>query len=268
MSGLAGRVALVTGAAFGNGRGIAERFAADGADVVIADVDADRAAETARRIEAAGRAALVQPCNVADPAQVAAAVNAARQRFGRLDIAVANAGVVETDTDCLRIAPAQWQRTIDVNLSGVFFTLQAAANAMIDQGRGGRLIALSSIQADWGGIATPAYNATKAGVKQLVRSFAMACGGRAITCNGIAPGLIETGMTERFRAMPALVAGFLDRTPVARIGYPHDIAGLAAYLASDEASFVTGTTIVIDGGITAGPYSAARGEAVPRRGAR
>jgi NAD(P)-dependent dehydrogenase (short-subunit alcohol dehydrogenase family) len=265
MGALAGRVALVTGAAFGNGRGIAERFAADGADVMVADVDTDRSAETARLIEARGRRALVQPCDVAKPGEVRAAVDAALAQLGRLDIAVANAGVVETDTDCLRIAPEQWQRTIDVNLGGVFFTLQAAANAMIRQGRGGRLIALSSIMADWGGAATPAYTATKAGVRQLVKSFAMACGKHGITCNGIAPGLIETGMTERVRAVPALVRGFVDRTPVGRIGQPRDIADLAAYLASDAAGFVSGTTIVIDGGITAGPYSASMGEAVPGR---
>lgn len=265
MATLAGRVAVVTGAAFGNGRGIAERFAADGADVVIADVDAARAAETARLVAARGRAALVQPCDVSSPTEVDALIAAAVARFGRIDIAVANAGVVESDTDCLRITPAQWQRTIDVNLTGVFLTLQAAANRMIAQGGGGRLIAMASIMAEWGGAATPAYTASKAGVKQLVKAFAMAGGRHGITCNAIAPGLIETGMTERLRAVPALVGGFVDRTPVGRIGQPADVASVAAYLASDEASFVTGTMIVTDGGITAGPYSAAMGgEAVPR----
>jgi glucose 1-dehydrogenase len=257
MSALAGRVAVVTGAAFGNGRGIAERFAADGADVVIADLDTARGEETARLVAACGRQALVQRCDVARQEDVEALFAAAVARFGRVDIAVANAGVVETDTDCLRITAAQWQRTIDVNLGGTFFTLQAAAKRMIAQGGGGRLIAISSIMAEWGGAATPAYTATKAGVKQLVKSFAMACGRHGITCNAIAPGLIETGMTERVRAVPALVAGFVDRTPAGRIGQPADVAGVAAFLAGDGASFVTGTMIVADGGITAGPYSAA-----------
>ena len=233
MATLGGKVAVVTGAAFGNGRGIAERFAAEGADVVIADLDLARAEE------------------------VAALVAATIARFGRLDVAVANAGVVETDTDCLRLTPAQWQRTIDVNLGGVFFTLQAAANQMIAQGSGGRLMAISSIMAEWGGAATPAYTATKAGVKQVVKAFAMACGRHGITCNAIAPGMIETGMTERVRAVPALAQSFVDRTPMGRIGQPADVASVAAFLASDEASFVNGTTIVTDGGITAGPYSAA-----------
>jgi glucose 1-dehydrogenase len=257
MATLTDRVAIVTGAAFGNGRGIAERFAAEGADVVIADLDVARAEETARLVAAHGRAALVQRCDVARAAEVAALVAAAVARFGRVDIAVANAGVVETDTDCLRITPEQWQRTIDVNLSGVFFTLQAAANQMIAQGGGGRLIAMASIMAEWGGAATPAYTATKAGVRQVVKAFAMACGRHGITCNAIAPGMIETGMTERVRAVPALVDSFVDRTPVGRIGQPADVAGVAAFLASDEASFVTGAMVVIDGGITAGPYSAA-----------
>lgn len=257
MAALTGRVALVTGAAFGNGRGIAERFAAEGADVVIADVDLARAGETARLVAGRGRAALVQRCDVARKAEVDALLAAAVARFGRVDVAVANAGVVETDTDCLRIAPEQWQRTLDVNLGGVFFTLQAAANQMIAQGGGGRLLAISSIMAEWGGAATPAYTASKAGVKQVVKAFALACGRHGITCNAIAPGMIETGMTERVRAAPAVLRSFLDRTPMGRIGQPVDVASVAAFLASDEASFVTGTTIVADGGITAGPYSAA-----------
>ena len=266
MGALDGKVAIVTGAAFGNGRGIAERFAAEGADVVVADVDTARSEETARLVAARGRAALVQRCDVSRKADVDALIAAAVERFGRVDVAVANAGVVETDTDCLRMTPEQWQRTIDVNLTGVFFTLQAAANRMIAQGTGGRLIAMASIMAEWGGAATPAYTASKAGVKQVVKSFAMACGRHGITCNAIAPGLIETGMTERVRAVPALVSGFIDRTPVGRIGQPQDVASVAAFLASDESSFVTGTMIVTDGGITAGPYSAAMGgEAVPRR---
>jgi NAD(P)-dependent dehydrogenase (short-subunit alcohol dehydrogenase family) len=262
-----GRNVVLTGASRGIGTGIAERFAADGADVVIADVDAARSAETARLVAARGRAALVQRCDVSRKAEVDALIAAAVARFGRIDVAVANAGVVETDTDCLRITPEQWQRTIDVNLTGVFLTLQAAANQMIAQGGGGRLIAMASIMAEWGGAATPAYTASKAGVKQLVKAFAMAGGRHGITCNAIAPGLIETGMTERVRAVPALVDGFVDRTPAGRIGQPQDVASVAAFLASDEASFVTGTMIVTDGGITAGPYSAAMGgEAVPRRG--
>jgi NAD(P)-dependent dehydrogenase (short-subunit alcohol dehydrogenase family) len=256
MGKLDGKVAIVTGGAYGNGRGMAVRFAEEGADIVIADIDADRLQETARLVEGAGRQALTQPCNVAKKNEIDALVAAAVDHFGHLDIAVANAGVVETETDCLRMTEEQWERTIAVNLKGVFFTLQAAANQMVAQGNGGRLIATASIMAEWGGAATPAYCASKGGVKQLVRSFALACGRYGITCNAIGPGFIETGMTKMITDQPALAQMLIDRTPMGRIGKPADVAALAAYLASDDASFVTGTILFPDGGITAGMYSA------------
>lgn len=256
MGKLEGKVAIVTGAAFGNGRGMAVRFAEEGADIVIADIDADRMQETARMVEASGRQALTQPCNVAKKNEIDALVAAAVDRFGHVDIAVANAGVVETETDCLRLSEEQWERTISVNLKGVFFTLQAAANQMIEQGNGGRLIATASIMAEWGGAATPAYCASKGGVKQLVKSFALACGRYGITCNAIGPGFIETGMTKMITEQPAIAQMLVDRTPMGRIGQPADVASLAAFLASDESSFVTGTIMFPDGGITAGMYSA------------
>ena len=134
------------------------------------------------------------------------------------------------------------ERTISINLKGVFFTLQAAANRMIVQGRGGRLIALASIMAEWGSAGTPAYCASKGGVKQLVKCFAIACGRYGITCNGIGPGFIETAMTQMLSDDPMLAAYLVDRTPVGRIGQPIDVATAAAFLASDEASFVNGTT--------------------------
>ena len=257
MNRLAGKAAIVTGAASGNGRAMAVRFAAEGADVVVADVAAGGAEETARLVAAQGRRGLALRCDVSHKAEIDALVAAAAARLGHVDIVVANAGVVESDTDCLRLTEEQWQRTIGVNLTGVFFTLQAAANRMIAQGGGGRLIAISSIMSEWGAPGTPAYTATKAGVRQLVRSFAMACGRHGITCNGIAPGFIETAMTARYRAVPGLLDAFVARTPVGRIGQPADIAALAAYLASDEASFVTGSLVFADGGITAGMYAAA-----------
>jgi glucose 1-dehydrogenase len=257
MGKLDGKVAVITGAAYGNGRGMALRFAEEGADIVIADIDAARMEETARMVRERGRRALVQRCDVSKKNEIDALIVAAVRALGHVDIGVANAGVVESDTDCLRMTEAQWDRTIGVNLRGVFFTLQAAANQMIAQGRGGRLIALASIMAEWGGAGTPAYCASKGGVKQLVKSFAIACGRYGITCNAIGPGFIETGMTQMITDNP-MMAGFLvDRTPVGRMGQPVDVANVAAFLASDEASFVTGTTFFPDGGITAGLYSAA-----------
>jgi glucose 1-dehydrogenase len=262
MGKLSGKVALVTGAAFGNGRAMADRFAQDGAAVVIADVDEKRMAETAEMVRGRGGTALVQRCDVSKKQDVDACVRAAVVQLGHVDIAVANAGVVEMNTDCLRMTEAEWDRTIGVNLKGVFLTLQAAANQMIAQGRGGRLLAIASIMAEWGAAGTPAYCASKGGVRQLVKSFAAACGRHRITCNAIGPGFIATGMTRMISDNPMMAQFLTDRTPVGRIGDPADVANLAAFLAGDEASFISGTILFTDGGITAGMYSAAAAQMI------
>jgi glucose 1-dehydrogenase len=256
MGKLAGKVAVVTGGAYGNGRGIALRFADEGADIAIADVHAERMEETARLVRERGRRALVAHCDVAKKTDLDALFDATVHEFGNVDVAVANAGVVERETDCLTMTEEQWDRTIDVNLKGVFFTLQSAANCMIARGGGGRLIAIASIMAEWGSAGAPAYCASKGGVKQLVKSFGLACGPHGITCNAIGPGFIETGMTEALKENPLFEAYLVDRTPVGSIGRPEDVANVAAFLASDDSSFVNGTIIFPDGGITAGLYSA------------
>lgn len=259
------KIAVVTGAASGNGRGIALRFAQDGADIVIADVDAKGMEETARMVREHGRRAMTRQCDVSSKDAIDQLIAAAVAELGHVDIAVANAGVVEKETDCLRLTEAQWDRTIDTNLKGVFFTLQAAANQMIAQGSGGRLIAVASVMAEWGSAAAPAYSASKGGVKQLVKSFAMACGRHGITCNAIGPGFIETGMTRMIIDNPLYTNILVDRTPVGRIGAPADVANVAAFLASDAASFMTGTILFPDGGITAGMYSAAAAAQLAQR---
>lgn len=257
MGHLEGKVALVTGAASGNGRAIAVRLARDGADVAVGDIDDAGLEETARLIRQQERRALALPCDVSRKADVDRLVAETVARFGALHIAVANAGIVEREVDCFTITEEQWDRTIAVNLKGVFLTLQAAANRMRDQGVGGRLIAIASIMAEWGAAGTPAYCASKGGVKQLVRSFALACAPYGITCNAIGPGFIETAMTAPLREFPPLAQYLVDRTPAGRIGTPEDVAAVASFLASDEASFLTGTVIYPDGGITAGLYSRA-----------
>jgi glucose 1-dehydrogenase len=257
MSRLDGKVAVVTGAASGNGRAMAVRFAELGADVVIADVETGGLEETARLVRSTGRKALEVACDVAKKSEIDRMIERTANELGRVDICVANAGVVEKETDCLRMTEQQWDRTIGVNLRGVFFTLQAGARRMIEQGGGGRLIAIASIMADWGAAGTPAYTASKGGVRQLVKSFAIACGRHGITCNAIAPGFIETGMTKMITDNPMLSAQLIDRTPVGRIGVAPDVAAVAAFLAGDEAGFVNGSTLICDGGITAGLYSAA-----------
>jgi NAD(P)-dependent dehydrogenase (short-subunit alcohol dehydrogenase family) len=212
---------------------------------------------TAEGVRGCGRQALLRHCDVSRVDDVRALAAAAVAEFSGLDIAVANAGIVESDTDCLRMTEAQWDRTIAVNLKGGFFTLQAAAQRMIEQGRGGRLIVTASILAEFGSPLGPAYAASKGGVKQVVKSLAMACGRHGITCNGIAPGFIATPMIRPLTDDAARTAYVLDRTPLGRLGQPADIAAIAAFLASDEAGFVSGTMVMSDGGITAGLYSAA-----------
>jgi NAD(P)-dependent dehydrogenase (short-subunit alcohol dehydrogenase family) len=260
---LNGKVAAITGAAEGNGRGMALEFAELGARVVLADVNEEGVRESARGI---GERALAVRCDVTRKADIERMVEEAVARFGSLDVVVANAGVVESDTDCLGMSEEVWDRTMAVNLRGAFFTLQAGAKQMVRQGRGGRLIAIASIMAEWGGGATPAYSASKGGVRQVVKSFALACGRYGITANAIAPGFIETSMTRMITDSPLMAGSLIDRTPVGRIGQPRDVAKVAAFLASDEAGFVNGATIFCDGGITGGLYSAAAASALARRG--
>jgi len=257
MTQLTGKIALVTGGAYGNGREIALRYAREGADVAIADIDTDRLAETKAMIEALGRKVLAVECDVSRPAELESLVMQARDDLGGLDIAVANAGITDTRTDCMRITEEEWDRVQGVNLKGVFFTLQAAARLMDEQGRGGRLIAIASVMAAWGSHTAPAYCASKGGVVQVVRSFAVQLGRKGITCNAIAPGFVSTGMTEGVESN-AMLKGFLtDRIPAGDFGETADIASLATFLASDESKYMNGSIVPMDGGLVAGLYSGA-----------
>ncbi|MGE5597233.1 MAG: SDR family NAD(P)-dependent oxidoreductase [Hyphomicrobiales bacterium] len=255
MGRLEGKIAVVTGAASGNGRGMAVAFAQEGADVVLADVDPAGLEESARLVKQQERRALTRICDVSKRADVQALIEAAAAEFGRVDIAVANAGVAERDTDCFSMTEEEWDRTIDINLKGVFFTLQAAANQMRAQSQGGRLIAIASIMAEWGSASSPAYCASKGGVKQLVKSFAMACAPYGITCTGIGPGFIDTNMTARLRENQQARQMLIDRAPVGYIGDPADVANVAVFLAADESRYMNGTVVYPDGGIIAGNYS-------------
>jgi NAD(P)-dependent dehydrogenase (short-subunit alcohol dehydrogenase family) len=265
MSKLEGKVALVTGAAYGNGREIALRFAREGADLALADIDTERLAESAAMIEALGRKIISVECDVSHPEELEALVSRTKSDLGGLDIAVANAGVTEPDTDCMRMTESLWDHVQGINLKGVFFTLQSSAKVMQEQGRGGRLIAIASVMAGWASHTSPAYCASKGGVAQVVKSFAVQLGREGITCNAIAPGFIKTGMTEGIEGNAMLMGFLTDRIPAGGFGEPGDIGALAAFLASDESKYMNGSIVPVDGGLVAGLYSGAALQMLSKR---
>jgi NAD(P)-dependent dehydrogenase (short-subunit alcohol dehydrogenase family) len=250
MSTLAGKVAFITGAGSGIGRGIAERLARDGADVFIADVDVEGAELTANLVTQLGRRAGVVRANVAAPAQMAKAVDACVAELGRLDIAVANAGIGRGGP-VLELALKDWQDQLDVNLTGVFLTVQACARKMIELGNGGRIVCISSLAAENTGPGMWAYSATKAGVSIMVRGWAQELGPAGITVNAIGPGVIETPLAEGLagEAGGAIRQGLEARTPVGRVGVPADIAGLVSFMAGPDGAFMSGAYVLMDGGL-------------------
>ena len=240
------QIALITGAASGIGRGIAERFAAEGAGVVIADIDEKVGAEAAESVGAAGGNAVFQRLDVTDPKAAAATVAATLERFGRLDIHVNNAGVVNR-APFIEYSLEAWQKVIDVNLTGAFIAGQAAARAMVKAGSG-RIINISSVSGQYGGTGRAAYGATKAGIISLTQTMAMELGPHGITANAIAPGAFPTD-AEKIHPDPEGFNRFvLERQAIKRRGHPRDIANALLFLASEEAGFITGQTLNVDGG--------------------
>ncbi|PFG39053.1 3-oxoacyl-[acyl-carrier-protein] reductase [Georgenia soli] len=237
---LDGKVALVTGAARGIGRGIALVLAERGATVVVADMDADQASATA---EAAGNGSTGLALNVADREAVDAAVAEVVERHGKIDILVNNAGI-NRDAMLWKMTDEQWDDVIAVDLSGVFYMCRAVGAHMRQQ-KYGRIVNISS--ASWmGNIGQTNYAAAKAGVVGLTRSIAKELARSQITANAICPGFIETDMT---RGMPEnLFAAQLDKIPLQRAGQPEDVARVVAFLASDDAAYVTGEVVNVGGG--------------------
>lgn len=254
---LAGQVALVTGASSGNGRAIALRYAAEGAAVVCADLqetpDArgfDEGVATQQEIIARGGKAVFARCDVTSGDETRAAVELAVSTFGRLDIAVANAGINIDVKDLVDEPWEQYEQTVAVNQHGVWWTCREAARRLIDQGDGGRLIVIASIA---GLVGTPtgiAYNSSKGAVVQMVRTLAGQLAPHGITVNGICPGWTKTAMTKETHGDPALYARAIASHPLGRLGTPEDIAGAAFFLASDDASWITGVNLPVDGGYT------------------
>ena len=247
---LDGRVALVTGGARGIGAATATRLAADGALVALADLDESQAQDTARQIDASGERALGIGCNVAESAQVQQMVDRTLERFGRLDILVNNAGITR-DNLLFKMGEDEWDAVIAVHLRGAFLCARATQKPMVEQ-KYGRIISLSSVSA-LGNRGQVNYSAAKAGLQGLTRTLAIELGPFGITANAVAPGFIDTDMTrataERMGLTPEQAhAGASARIPLRRVGQPSEVASVIAFLASDDASYVSGQIIYVNGG--------------------
>jgi 3-oxoacyl-[acyl-carrier protein] reductase len=243
---LCGQVALVTGAARGIGAGIARRLAAARATVILNHLDTEDPAELIAEIEAAGGQALASPADVTDVARVDRLFAEIVARYDRLDILVNNAGIVK-DTLIGTMRDQDWESVIAVNLGGVFHCTRRALRTMIPARRG-RIVNLSSIQALRSGKGQANYAAAKAGVLAFTRATALEVADRGIRVNAVLPGFIDTPMTAKIkrRAGDQVTA----HIPAGRLGQPEDVAGLVAFLCSDEAEYITGQGIVVDGGMS------------------
>ena len=243
---LSGRVAVVTGAARGIGRATAERLLAEGAKVVISDVDGERLSQTAGEIGNADKV-LSLLADVARKSDVEHLVTAAVKRFGALDVMVNNAGIAPV-VEFLDVTEELLGRVLDVNLKGVFYGTQAAGRQMIVQGRGGVIINMSSINS---GLANPnvaPYAISKGGINQVTTTAAVAFAQHGIRVVGVGPGTIMTEMVAGAFVESAGNQVILSRTPLGRYGDASEIASVVAFLASDDASYITGETVYVDGG--------------------
>ncbi len=242
---LGGKVAIITGGARGIGRQIALLFAKEGADVVIGDVNTQRAEKTRFKLEAGGSRSLALEMDVTDYGKVEEAVNKILDKFGRIDILVNNAGITK-DNLILRMSQEDWDAVLNVNLKGTFNCTKAVSRVMLKQ-RYGRIVNIASIIGIIGNAGQANYSASKAGIIALTKTTARELASRNINVNAIAPGFIQTEMTAK---LPQdLKEKMLKDIPLGKFGSPSDVARLCLFLASSEADYITGQTIVIDGGM-------------------
>lgn len=239
------KVAIVTGSARGIGKAIALKLAREGHDVVISDILEEAAKATAKEIEALGRKSLAVVADVSKSEDAARLINETVDAFGRLDVLVNNAGITR-DNLAIRMKENEWDMVLNINLKGTFLCSQQAAKVMMKK-RSGRIVNIASVSGILGTAGQANYASSKAGVIALTKALARELGPRNITVNAIAPGYIITEMTEK---LPEKVKEeYLAQIPLKRGGTPEDVANVVAFLASDAASYVTGTTIIVSGGL-------------------
>ncbi len=248
MPGVTGRVALVTGASQGIGRACALMLAEAGAAIVLAARNQEKLAQVAQEIEAKGGQAATFRMDVSNEDEVKSAVKAAIERFGKIDILVNNAGMTR-DTLLLRMKRSDWDSVLQTNLSGAFFCTQAAIGSMIKQ-RWGRIINITSVFGQTGQAGQANYSASKAGLIGFTMAMAREVASRNITSNAVAPGYIETAMTEGLS--PELKSKVNEMIPLGRAGTDNEVASAVKFLASEEAGYITGHVLKVNGGMLMG----------------
>lgn len=250
---LKGKVALVTGARRGIGKAISLALAKAGAKIVVTDIDEKECQEVVEEIKKADGEAMAKKIDVTNKKEIEEAVKQATDKFGKLDILVNNAGICPFKP-FLELTEEDWDRVLDINLKGYFLCAQTAAKEMIKQNRG-RIINIASVAMGQQGIGFPNivhYVASKGGVVGMTEALAVELAPYGINVNAVSPGVIETKMAESMTADPSVKESTLKRVPKGRIGQPLDIAHAVVYLASEEADYVTGAVLIVDGGWLAG----------------
>jgi NAD(P)-dependent dehydrogenase (short-subunit alcohol dehydrogenase family) len=254
MGRLCGKVTLISGAASGIGRETARLLAREGAEVVLADIDADRGQEAAAKI---GAPAYFVPLDVTQERSWSAAFETVLQRAGRLDVLVNSAGIW-LDGDFANYSPADWQRTMDVNATGTFLGCRFAVEAMRARGNSGAIVNISSVYGNIAADDAIAYAASKGAVRLLTKAVALYCAAKAlpIRCNSVHPGYVDSEMLEGFAAAVGgremAIAGLSSVVPMRKLSMPSDIAEAILFLASDSARMITGAELPVDGGMLAG----------------
>ncbi|MFO7872240.1 MAG: SDR family oxidoreductase [Candidatus Undinarchaeales archaeon] len=245
---LENKVAIITGSTTGIGRGIAELFVKEGAKVVVNSTKQEKCEKVASEIKGNGEAVGIS-ADVSKEGQVKNLIEKTVEKFGKLDIMVNNAGILNF-SPLTELEEESWDKIIDVNLKGVFLGVKHAAKQMIEQGNGGKIINTASIAGLIGYPTLAHYSSSKGGVIELTRTAALEFSDKNINVNAIAPGLIETSMTEGMMETPEQRKNLLKGIPMGRAGKPEDIAKPVLFLASDDSDYMTGQTIVVDGGWT------------------